>query len=183
LLLGFIFSTNQKKINFSTVLLSLFLQFIFGFFVLYTNFGFLIFSFLGNLATSFLELSNYGSEFVFGKNFKDHLVAFSVLIFFINYLVYLLLFSLVLLLLFWIILALQSFWSKFLLILWFILLIFQVRRLFLVLQIFFWVKLKYLKFNFKAPLLIRPFISKLTLSELSLVMCSGFATIAGSVLG
>ena len=35
----------------------------------------------------------------------------------------------------------------------------------------------------EAPLLIRPFIADLTLSELHAVMTSGFATIAGSVLG
>ena len=35
----------------------------------------------------------------------------------------------------------------------------------------------------EAPLLIRPFLPDLTLSELHAVMTSGFATIAGSVLG
>ena len=35
----------------------------------------------------------------------------------------------------------------------------------------------------EAPLLIRPFLPDLTMSELHAVMTSGFATIAGSVLG
>ena len=40
-----------------------------------------------------------------------------------------------------------------------------------------------LYFQTESPLMIRPFLNDMTMSELHAVMTGGFATIAGSVLG
>ena len=41
----------------------------------------------------------------------------------------------------------------------------------------------YFSFQTEAPLIVKPFIADMTLSELHAVMTGGFATIAGSLLG
>ena len=43
--------------------------------------------------------------------------------------------------------------------------------------------LEFFFFQTESPLMIRPFLNDMTMSELHAVMTGGFATIAGSVLG
>src|ERR1044072_5147811 len=63
---AYAFSTNRKAIKLKTILWGLGLQLLLGFFVLRSNIGAKIFSFLGNGANKLLSFSYAGSVFVFG---------------------------------------------------------------------------------------------------------------------
>jgi concentrative nucleoside transporter, CNT family len=63
---AYLFSTSRKSIKLKTVLWGLGLQLALGFFVLRSGFGGKVFSFLGNGANKLLSFSYAGSAFVFG---------------------------------------------------------------------------------------------------------------------
>lgn len=54
------------------------LQIIFGIIILRWSFGYQAFKWLGDRVHEFLKHSDAGSEFVFGKAFRNHFVAFAV---------------------------------------------------------------------------------------------------------
>ena len=134
--------------------------------VLLLPIGFTIFNAIGNLATTFLNFSDVGAEFVYGKDFRDHFFVFKVMsttIFFSGVIGLLYYFEI-----------LQK----------------VVAAIATVMQ-------RTMKTSgpettscsanifigqTEAPLLIRPFIGKITLSELHAIMTGGFATVAGGVL-
>src|SRR5262245_60244739 len=64
--IAYAFSTDRKAIRARTVLWGVALQFLLALFVLKTNLGQLVFSWLGAQVTRILDLSSVGSEFVFG---------------------------------------------------------------------------------------------------------------------
>jgi concentrative nucleoside transporter, CNT family len=134
--------------------------------ILKTAPGLAVFKFLGYLVTQFLNFSDAGAKFVFGDNFASHLIAFKVL-------------------------PTIIFFSSF------ITLLYHYGILQRVVQVVAWGMMKTMKTSgaetlscaanifvgqTEAPLLIKPYLATMTLSELHAVMTGGFATIAGGVM-
>lgn len=67
-----------KQINWYILLVGLEIQFIFGVFLLRTEFGYKLFKFLSDQVIKFLEYTDQGSELVFGEKYTDHIFAFKV---------------------------------------------------------------------------------------------------------
>eukprot|EP00062_Callorhinchus_milii_P020782 gi/632976858/ref/XP_007905023.1/ PREDICTED: solute carrier family 28 member 3 [Callorhinchus milii] len=165
--LVFIFSKYPTKVPWRTVFWGLGLQFILGIVCLRTQVGFNVFNWLGSQVQFFLQYTDAGSKFVFGDAFTHHYIAFKVL-------------------------PIVIFFSTVISILYYIgfmqWLIMKVGWLMhvtmgtspmesMVAAGSIFVGLT------ETPLLIRPYLSDLTKSEIHAVMTGGFATIAGTVFG
>ncbi len=160
-------SRNRSKIVWHTVIVGMLVQFIIALFVLRTKAGYDIFNFISELARLLLGFADQGTSFLTNASVLNlHWFLTGVIpaiIFFV---------SLVQLLYYWGIL--QWFIKKFA-------------------SFFFWsmrvsgaeaVVAAASPFigQGESAMLIKPFVPYLTMAELHQVMCSGFATIAGSVL-
>lgn len=79
--LGFAYavSRNRQAINWHTVAWGIGLQIIFAILILKTQGGFILFQWLGDVVTTFLNFGDAGSKFLFGENFTEHFIAFKVL--------------------------------------------------------------------------------------------------------
>ncbi|XP_067884977.1 solute carrier family 28 member 3-like [Heterodontus francisci] len=167
IMLLFIFSKHPGKVRWRTVFWGLALQFIFGLIILRTESGFYAFQWMGKQVQIFLDYTDAGSKFLFGEAYIKHFFAFKVLpivIFFsttISILYYLGFIQWLILKIGWIMQVSMS--------------TSPTESLVAAGNIFVG--------QTESPLLIRPYIADLTRSELHSVMTSGFATIAGSVLG
>ncbi|XP_032873554.1 solute carrier family 28 member 3 [Amblyraja radiata] len=163
----FVFSKYPGKVKWRTVIWGLSLQFLLALIILRTHAGYVAFNWLGIQVQIFLNYVEAGSKFLFGETYTDHFFAFKVL----PLVIY---FSAVISILYhlgfvqWLIMKIG--WLM------------QIsmgtsptESLVAASNIFVG--------QTESPLMIRPYITDLTLSELHSVMCSGFATIAGSVLG
>ncbi|CCQ56972.1 MULTISPECIES: NupC/NupG family nucleoside CNT transporter [Crocosphaera] len=166
--LGFAYlvSYDRLLIPWKTVAWGLGLQFILAIFILKTPFGLAIFEWLGNTVKTFLDYSDVGAKFVFGETFQEHFIAFKVLptiIFFAS----------------------------------FIAILYHYGILPRVVGMISWIMMRTMKTSgaetlscasnifvgcTEAPLMIKPYIKYLTLSELHAIMTGGFATIAGGVM-
>ncbi|BAZ44473.1 Na+-dependent nucleoside transporter [Chondrocystis sp. NIES-4102] len=128
--------------------------------------GLILFQFIGDRTRQFLDFSDAGAKFVFGEGFEEHLIAFKVL-------------------------PTIIFFSSF------ISLLYYHQILPKVVGGLGWIMMRILKTSgaeslscaanifvgqTQAPLLIKPYLSNLTMSELHAVMTGGFATIAGGVM-
>ena len=164
--LGYAFSSNRAAIRWSTVLWGIGLQLILAIFILKTAIGLALFQFLGNFVIKFLDFSDTGAQFVFGENFKEHFFAFKIL-------------------------PTIIFFSSFISILY------HYGILPRLVQTVSWIMMHTMKTSgaesfscasnifvgqTEAPLMIKPYLKSLTLSELHAVMTGGFATIAGAVM-
>ncbi|PVD30119.1 hypothetical protein C0Q70_09381 [Pomacea canaliculata] len=166
ILLSYITSFNPAKVNWHPVYWGFCVQFFFAGIILRTRAGYETFDWLGDRVTEFLNFASEGAMFVFGKCYRPFLC-------------------------FWI-LPVIVFFSSAISVLYFL----------GVMQAIVRVLGRFLSFCLgttpaeslnaaanifvgmtEAPLMIRPFISRMTKSELHAVMTGGFATIAGSVLG
>ncbi|KAL4233365.1 hypothetical protein ACF0H5_008047 [Mactra antiquata] len=166
ILLMFFASHDPRQVTWRPVLWGLLLQLIFALIVLRTRWGYLAFLWLGDRVTDYLSYANAGSKFVFGDNFMDHFFAFSVmpvLIFFsatIGILYYLG--------------VIQVLIEKIAFIMEYSLGTGAMESLHAAINIFVgWAE---------AITIVRPFLDKMSLSELHTVMTNGFATVAGSTL-
>lgn len=65
--IAYAWSSNRRAIRLKTVVVGVVLQFTFALFVLRTEIGRALFATLGDIVTRFLHLSRVGSEFVFGQ--------------------------------------------------------------------------------------------------------------------
>ncbi|HXE74613.1 MAG TPA: nucleoside transporter C-terminal domain-containing protein [Candidatus Xenobia bacterium] len=174
--IAYLCSSNRRAIRLKTVVVGLVLQFVFALFVLKTEPGVKLFRTLGELVTSFLHLSRAGSEFVFGqlgsagsdfgKNYGI-VFAFDVL-------------------------PTIIFVAAFFAILYYYGIMQQV------IKAFAWLMSRLMDASgaesvtvaasvfgmgqTEAPLSIRPYIAKLTMSEMMTIMTSGMAHIAGGVM-
>ena len=163
---AYLTSVNRRAIRWHPVLWGLALQLIFALFILRTAVGLAIFSWLGEVVSAFLDFSDAGASFVFGENFQDFFFAFKVL-------------------------PTIIFFSAF------ISLLYHYGILQSVVKAVAWVMMRTMKTSgsetlsaagnifvgqTEAPLLIKPYVSTMTMSELHAVMTGGFATIAGGVL-
>ena len=164
--LAYALSVNRRAVRWSTVLWAIALQLIFAVFILKTTPGYALFSFLGDVVNKFLDFSDAGAKFVFGDKFQENFFAFKVL-------------------------PTIIFFSSF------ITLLYHYGILQQVVKGVAWVMMKTLKTSgaeslscaanifvgqTEAPLLIKPYVGSMTLSELHAVMTGGFATIAGGVM-
>ncbi len=170
--IAYLMSNNKKNIDLRLVVWGLALQLLFGIFILVTPFGKPIFSWFDKLIKKLLSFSNEGSEFLFAS-FIDGKMHPSVINFAFS------------------VLPTVIFFSALMAVLYHIGLMQKVIRLVaLVMQ-------KTMKTSgpettsisanifvgqTEAPLVIKPFVSKMTKSELMAVMTGGFATVAGGVM-
>ncbi|WP_036481605.1 NupC/NupG family nucleoside CNT transporter [Myxosarcina sp. GI1] len=163
---AYLLSVNRRAINWSTVLWGIGLQLILAVFILKTAIGLTIFKFLGDRAQQFLDFSDSGARFVFGDGFEEHFIAFKVL-------------------------PTIIFFSAF------ISLLYHYQILPKVVAALGWVMMRTMKTSgaeslscaanifvgqTEAPLMVKPYLPTLTMSELHAVMTGGFATIAGGVM-
>ena len=166
LAIGYLFSVNRAAIRWSTVLWGVGLQLILALFILKTAVGFSLFQSLGNVVGQLLSFSDAGAQFVFGEDFEEHFVAFKILptIIFFSALITLL---------------------------------YHYSILPRGVQALGWLMMRTMRTSgaeslssasnifvgqTEAPLIIKPYVASLTLSELHAVMTGGFATVAGGVL-
>jgi CNT family concentrative nucleoside transporter len=163
---AYLCSVNRKAVRWPPVLWGVALQLFFALFILRTPIGLQIFQTLGNVVTGFLDFSDAGAEFVFGERFKDFFFAFKVL-------------------------PTIIFFSAF------ISLMYHYGVLQRIVRWLAWGMMRTMGTSgseslscaanifvgqTEAPLLIKPYVSSATQSELHAIMTSGFATIAGGVM-
>ncbi|WP_025738946.1 NupC/NupG family nucleoside CNT transporter [Salinivibrio socompensis] len=162
------FSTNRKAINWRTVLGAFGLQAGFAALVLYIPFGQAMLGSMSNGAATLLSFANEGIEFVFGPLANDGFI-FAVkvlpLIIFISALISLLYHLGIMQ---WVIKLLGGGIQR-------LLGTSRAESLVATSNIFL--------SQGESPLVVRPFLSKMTRSELFAVMVGGMASVAGSVLG
>src|SRR4028118_448579 len=164
--LSYAFSVARRAVKWSPVLWGIALQLIFAILILKTAPGLAVFKFLGDVVTQFLNFSDAGAKFIFGDNFAYQFLAFKVLptIIFVSS---------------------------------FVTILYHYGILQRVVQAVAWLMIKTMKTSgaetlscaanifvgqTEAPLLIKPYLATMTLSELHAVMTGGFATIAGGVM-
>ncbi|NOZ38760.1 MAG: NupC/NupG family nucleoside CNT transporter [Planctomycetes bacterium] len=165
--LAWLMSSHKKRFPWRIVLSGLVLQFVFAVLILKTSAGRAVFEQVDLIFVSLLDSVDVGSKFMFGDSFKDHFFAFRVL-------------------------PTIIFFSAFMSIFYYFGIIQKVVGLLAA------VMQKTLGTSgaetlssaanifvgqTEAPLVIRPYISTMTTSELNAVMVGGFATMAGGVLG
>ena len=170
---AYLFSTSRKSIKLKTVLWGLGLQLALGFFVLRSSFGGKVFSFLGNGANKLLSFSYAGSTFVFGDlglpkelSRLGFSFAFQVLP---------------------TIIFIAAFFAV----------LYHIGLMQLIIRAAAWIMTRIMGASgaeslnvaasifmgqTEAPLTIRPFLPKLTKSELMVVMTSGMAHISGGMM-
>ncbi|KAK6166946.1 hypothetical protein SNE40_023541 [Patella caerulea] len=165
-ILLFIFSEHRSQIKWRPILGGFTLQFMFAVFILKWDLGYKIFHFLGQQVQVFLSYTDVGSRMVFGDKFMDHFFAMKVLpvvIFFSCFISVLYHLGIM-----------QMIIGKIAFVMRLMLGTTAAESLCAAGNIFVG--------QTEAPILIRPFLEKMTKSELHAVMTGGFATIAGGVL-
>ena len=163
---AYLISYQRLAIRWNTIAWGLGLQFTLAIFILKTSFGLAVFEWLGTIVKTFLDYSDVGAEFVFGESFAEHFIAFKVLptiIFFAS----------------------------------FIAILYHYRILPRIVGTISWIMMRTMKTSgaetlscasnifvgcTEAPLMIKPYIKSLTISELHAIMTGGFATIAGGLM-
>ena len=162
-------SRNRKRINWHTVIMGMLMQFIIALFVLRTTAGYDIFNFISTLARELLGFAEDGVDFLVEDGFASkHSSWFLVsvipaIIFFV---------SLVQLLYYYHII--QWFVAKFAVFFFWSMRVSGAEAVVAAASPFIG--------QGESAMLIKPFVTYLTKAEIHQVMCSGFATIAGSVL-
>jgi len=171
LLIAFLFSRNRKGIDWKLVVKGLGIQLLFAILILKVPFVYSMFSFIAKGFTKIIDFTNKGSEFLFG-NLMDYSESWGY-IFAVQVLPTVIFFS-----------ALTS-------------LFYYWRILPRIVYGFAWVMKKTLKLSgpesvaaagniflgqTEAPLLVKPYLDKMTKSEMLCLMSGGMATIAGGVL-
>ncbi|XP_059802119.1 sodium/nucleoside cotransporter 1 [Hypanus sabinus] len=163
----FIFSAKPLAVSCQALFVGLGLQFVLGLFIIRTEPGFQAFNWLGIQIQTFLGYTTAGSSFLFGDNLINGIFAFQAL-------------------------PIVVFFSSVMSILYYV-----GAMQWLVLKIAWLMQVtmgtsatetlsvagNIFVGQTEAPLLIRPYLSDMTKSEIHAVMTGGFATIAGSVLG
>ena len=173
LFIAFLLSENKKNINIKTIALGLGLQFLFAVFILKTPFGTPIFSFLDKAITTLISFSDSGANFlcisyIDGVGFHPGLINFAfktlpTIIFFSSLVSVLYHFGIIQILVKFIARAMQKTMGTS-----------GSETLSVAGNIFLG--------QTESPLMVRPFIDKMTKSELMAVMTGGFATVSGGVL-
>ena len=170
--IAYLLSRDRSKIDWKLVISGLLLQFVFAFIVLKTQVGRLFFSWVNGAVDKLLGFTDVGSEFIFGSKVLDP-SRFGDFVFAVKVLPTIVFFS-----------ALMS-------------VLYHLGIMQFVVNILSKLMVKALGTSgaetlsatanifvgqTEAPLLIKPYVSKMTQSELMVVMTGGFATVAGGVL-
>jgi len=170
--IAYLLSNDKKNIDFRIIIWGLTLQLLFGIFILITPFGKPIFSWFDKLIKKLLGFSQEGSEFLFAS-FMDGKMHPAVINFAFAVLPTVVFFS-----------ALMA-------------VLYHLGIMQKIIKVVALIMQKTMKTSgpettsisanifvgqTEAPLVIRPFISKMTNSELMAVMTGGFATVAGGVM-
>lgn len=166
ILIAWLVSENRKKVNFRIVLNGLLMQFVFALLILKTTPGRWFFEFIGRGFNKIVSFADAGAQFVFGGLLENYSFALSVLptiIFFSSLLSVLYYFGIV-----------QFFVRIFAILLVKILKTSGAESLSAATNIFVG--------QTESPLVVKPYIEKMTRSELMCIMTGGLATIAGGVL-
>ena len=184
MVLAWLLSYNRKAINWRLVASGLGIQVLFGIVVLKTTAGRAVFQFIGNLVSALLRFQEQGARFVFGNLVQSTvpvtgggsaagMVAETGAYFAFNVLPTIIFFS-----------SLMS-------------VLYYLGIMQLIVNTLAWVMQRSLRTSgaetlsasgniflgqTEAPLLIKPFVARMTQSELNTVMVGGFATVAGGVL-
>ncbi|CAK4031699.1 H+ nucleoside cotransporter [Lecanosticta acicola] len=160
-------SRNRKAINWHTVISGMLMQYIIALFVLRTSVGYDIFNFISSLARSLLSFAKDGVAFLTDDTVPTKgwffISVLPAIIFFV---------ALVQLLYYWG--TIQWFVGKFAVFFFWAMRISGAESVVAAATPFIG--------QGESAMLIKPFVPHLTMAELHQVMCSGFATIAGSVL-
>lgn len=164
--LAWAMSEHKKQVNLRVVWGGLLLQLVLAVFILKTSIGAAIFQTIGDFFTATLSFVDAGTSLVFGEEYLHHFFAFKVL-------------------------PTIIFFSSLMSILYYLGIIQKI------VEAFAWVMQRTLGTSgsetlaaaanifvgqTEAPLMVRPYISSMTKSELMALMVGGFATIAGGVL-
>ncbi|CAN9513152.1 unnamed protein product [Ophioblennius macclurei] len=162
-----LFSKHPFRWSWRTLLWGIGLQFIFGLLLLRTTFGLSGLEWLGHQVEIFLSFTDVGSKFVFGDSYTDHLFVFKLMpvLFFLS--------------------SVTSILHHIGFIPW------LIRKIGFIMQVTMGTSpaesiaaaANIFLGNADVPILIYPYVSKLTLSEMHAVMTGGFASVAGTVLG
>ena len=173
LAIAYAMSNNRNKIKFRTIYWGLSLQVVFAIFILKTPIGKPIFSYLDKIITKLISFSDAGSDFLFKSYIADvglhpALLNFAfrllpTIIFFSSLMAVLYHFGIIQIIVKWIAKVMQKTMHTS-----------GAETLSVSANIFVG--------QTEAPLMVRPFISQMTKSELMVVMVGGFATVAGGVL-
>uniref|UniRef100_A0A672IYY9 Sodium/nucleoside cotransporter n=1 Tax=Salarias fasciatus TaxID=181472 RepID=A0A672IYY9_SALFA len=162
-----VFSKHPFRWSWRTLLWGTGLQFIFGLLFLRTTFGLSGLEWLGKQVEVFLSFTDAASEFVFGDSYMDHFFVFQLM-------------------------PILVFISSVTSILHYIGFIpWLIRKIGFIMQVTMGTSPaesmaaagNIFLGNMDAPLLIYPYIRKLTVSEFHAVMTGGFASVSGTVLG
>lgn len=164
--LAWLLSENKRRFPWRVVIVGSLLQFALALLILKTRPGAIVFSAIGDAFTWVSALSDEGSEFVFGERFLEHPFAFRVL-------------------------PTIIFFSSLAAMLYYLgIMQWIVRGMAIVMQRFMGVSgaeslsasANVFLGQTEAPLLIKPYIASMTLSELNAIMIGGFANISGSLI-
>lgn len=168
--IAYLFSENKKKINWRLVGTGLGLQIVFALFILKVPFGRKIFESISGFITKILDFTSEGTDFLFGSLTNQESFG---MIFAINVLPTIIFFSALMGILYYlgIMQAIVKFIAKGICKL---LGTSGAETLSAVGNIFLG--------QTEAPLLVRPFINKMTKSEMAAIMTGGMATVAGGVM-
>ena len=168
--IGYAFSSNRKAINWRTILWAFGLQVVFGVLILKTSAGVAVFDYLNDAILKVLDFQKAGAEMVFGglasQEKFGYIFAFQV----IPTIVF---FSALMSLLYYLGIM-QKVVYVFALVLGKLCKLSGAESLSAAANIFVG--------QTEAPLLIKPYVEKMTKSELMCVMTGGMATVAGGVL-
>ncbi|KAJ5779718.1 hypothetical protein N7457_007438 [Penicillium paradoxum] len=167
-------SRNRKKILWHTVIVGMLAQFIIALFVLRTTAGYDIFNFISTLARSLLGFAGDGVIFLTSNDFYSYNKDFVPANFFMISVISAIVFFVSLVQLLYYYTVLQWFVGKFAVFFFWSMRVSGAEAVVAAASPFIG--------QGESAMLIRPFIPHLTLAELHQIMCSGFATIAGSVL-
>ncbi len=166
LVIAWLLSTDRRAIRWRPVIGGTLLQVTFALLILRTETGRRTFDIAGAAINKFLDFTDAGAAFVFGEKFKDFYFAFKVL-------------------------PTIIFFSSFITILYHYGILQRIVRLFARVMMkamgtsgseSLSASANIFVGQTEAPLLIRPYVSSMTHSELMAVMTGGFATIAGGVM-
>lgn len=176
--LAWSFSAHKRRIPWRVVAFGVVMQASLAWFILGTDVGIGVFQDLGGAVTKLINMTDFGTELVFGPlakpevlapvfgNANAYILAFKALaaIIFFSALMSILYHLGIMQLLIWVIAKIMSA----------LLGVSGVESMAMAANIFVG--------QTEAPLVVRPYISKMTLSELNAMMTGGFATIAGAIL-
>ncbi|KAJ5606518.1 hypothetical protein N7510_009299 [Penicillium lagena] len=167
-------SRNRKKIVWHTVIVGMLVQFIVALFVLRTGAGYDIFAFVSGLARDLLGFASQGVEFLTAEDFYTMKTPITPASWFLVSVIPAILFFVSIVQLLYYTNVLQWFIKKFAVFFFWSMRVSGAEAVVAAASPFIG--------QGESAMLIRPFVPHLTMAELHQVMCSGFATIAGSVL-